>query len=366
MKIGDPPPLSATYSRGLALPGDPDKGISAVGELGFREGQLLQARIAAVGADGKVLLDIGGRLVAARSDSVLELGREVWLEVRQAGVTPWFSPAGQKGAALDLLKLLMTDSRSLAATFQGISSLAADGTLMSVGDLAEIANFFRLFGQNSLAEQAAPEKLVRTMLWLNGLPSSGQPAGPAVSFSEEISSLLALLRSREGNGGISSLLSKPGLENLIRLAEALQSFNAGQSTTAQSFANLFPCFFAQGAGWGEWLIRVDPEQDGQAEKKRKSRRIRFDLFLHMSRLGDVHVRAALVDTSLTAEFLVADEMAQEYFAGLLPELRELLAGLNMSAVLTCQILSANLLHELKSALQEIIGHSSYSIIDITA
>ena len=365
MKIGDSPPVSTAQIRGLSMPGSLDNELNAAGDLGLMTGQLLKARIAAIAPDGKVLLDIGGRMVAARSTAVLEQGQEVWLEVRQTGITPWFSLAGQKGAAQELLKQLLSDPKTLTAAFQGISLLAAEGTTIPAGgDLAAIEQFFKHFAQNALTETASPDKLVRTMLWLKGdaQAGAGQQTEGLASLAADLKSLAAtlLLPGDEGRG-----LTRNGIDHLVRLVESLRAFNAEPLPGGQSFANIFPCYFMQGAGWGQWMISVDEEQG--ADQRKKSRRIRLDFFLHLSSLGDVLVRAALVCDTLAIEFLLADEDVRGHVAAMLPELTKCLAGIGITAGLSCNIISSNLPHEIRNALQERLGlKTSYSIIDITA
>lgn len=366
MKIGEFFPQLGTHIRGITLPGSPGKGLSAVGELGLTVGQLFKARIAATSPDGKVLLDIGGRLVAAQSETIFEQGREFWLEVRQTGVTPWFALAGRKGAAQELIKQLLTDPRALSSMFEEISKLAVDGTpALAGGNLAAIERFFTLFAKNSLAEAASPEKLIRTMLWLKGPVEAGQGGG-GNSLVEDLKSLLAILSQKDEEARLfSPSFSKNSFEHLARLADSMQTLNLELAAAGQSFANIFPCFFAQGAGWGEWLISVD--QDKGSEKRNQAKRIRIDFFLHMSRLGDIHVRAVLVETELLIEFLLADEHVYEYLRSLLPELTACLSGVDVTAGVSCNLMAANFPHGMRKTILERLGlQSPFSIINITA
>lgn len=266
-------------------------------------------------------------------------------------------------AAQELLKQLLADPRTLAAAFQGVSLLTTKKIQGLAGsDLVAAEYFFKLFAQNALSETVSPEKLVRAMLLYKGDYRAAQPESLSSSLVADLKTLAAEVVLQ---GDEEAESTSKGFDHLVRLVEAVKAFNALPVQGGKAFASIFPCFFMQGAGWGEWLISVDEE--GGALQRKQARRVRLDFFLHMSRLGDVLVRAALTGATLSLEFLLADEDVRGHIAAMLPELTKCLADTGVAATLSCSILSSNLQHEMRNTLQERLGlKTSYSIINITA
>lgn len=74
----------------------------------FAPGQLFKGRVAGFTEDNKILLEVDGRLLTAKSVVPLEVGSEVWLETESGGDLPLLSLAAKKGAVQDFLKLFIS------------------------------------------------------------------------------------------------------------------------------------------------------------------------------------------------------------------------------------------------------------------
>lgn len=101
MKVTD-----SSNSHTIHLPITKNGGQLQVSQKGldFALGDMLKARVLSVQADGTAILETNGRTLTAKSFVSLVPGEEMWLEVKEEGVSPLLSLAGKKGAAHDFIK----------------------------------------------------------------------------------------------------------------------------------------------------------------------------------------------------------------------------------------------------------------------
>lgn len=314
------------------------------------QGEVLKGRVIGLTPEGKVLLEIGGRTIEARSEVALRPGSSLWLEVRQSAPL-WLSPAEQKGAAQELLRHYFADP---AAVGKGLRMLFSPGLLQEQPgeSRAGAAAALVAAAQDGIA---APERLLRLLTLLG--PGSGLQPGQAGSRLRELAALLM-----QGKGGAAAGTDLAALHRLAVLFELQTELNGlASAPSTQALFLLFPCFFALGAGWGQWLLSLDQEKGAESGEQTCV----LSFFLEMSRLGEVQIQIRVRGQSLHGEFAVAAEPVLHHLETQLAELRELLGGLGYDpVVLSCRLAGTTLLESLKSSIERAAGLESTRIIDL--
>lgn len=85
----------------------PVQPVGQAGKLQLVPGQLLQGEVVGEDVHGQVLLRLAGEIISARTPVSLEVGEQLWFEVREAGDTPLLALAARKGAVQELLRDIM-------------------------------------------------------------------------------------------------------------------------------------------------------------------------------------------------------------------------------------------------------------------
>ncbi len=85
----------------------PVQPVGQAGKLQLVPGQLLQGEVVGEDVHGQVLLKLAGEIISARAPVTLEVGEQLWFEVKEAGDTPLLSLAARKGAVQELLRDIM-------------------------------------------------------------------------------------------------------------------------------------------------------------------------------------------------------------------------------------------------------------------
>lgn len=341
---GTPSPLAGKNS---AVPGGED--FSRPLLLG--QGQLLRGRVVGLTPEGKVLLEIGGRTMEARSEVALRPGSSLWLEVRQSEPL-WLSPADKKGTALEFLRHYFADPGAMG---KGLRSLFAPNLLQEPTGPGQ-SGLAAAFADAAQGGTAAPESLLRLLALLG--PGSGLQPGQAGSRLRELAG--QLMQAKGEAGPVPELTALHRLGSLLELQSEL---NALPGPSGQALFLLFPCFFAMGAGWGQWLFSLAQEQEeGQGERESV-----LSFFLEMSRLGEMQVQVRVRGRSLYGEFAVATEPVLHHLEPQLAELQGLLEGLGYEPVLlSCRLATTSLLESLKSGIERGAGLENARIIDLLA
>ncbi|MCB2181693.1 MAG: flagellar hook-length control protein FliK [Desulfobulbaceae bacterium] len=318
------------------------------GKQSFSPGELLKAVVNGFTEDGKVLLDIGGRLITAKSMTPLTLNSELWLEVAKGGDQPLLSLAGKKGAVQNFLKSFLAHSQQLSPQ----TSKPALPSLLSTL-LPPSAQGLPLTDQvaaGSIIAAHVDQKPAPEMLKLVAMLLGGKTDIKNELFSTDIKT------------GTEKLLQGTDLhhaEKLIKILSAHHEVNSQPPAPSNENFFLFPCFFASQSGWGEWIFSM--EQDGGEEGN-----YTLAFFLEMSNLGPLTLRASISDRSFSGEFRLRTEKARAFLATQLPELEAILRKQHYSPVsLTCKISSENLVQQLKKTLEEKAAIKRFSLIDVS-
>ena len=349
MKIGGDP----FVLKGIQLPAS---GRSEGGDkpavpasLLFGQGQLLKGEVTGLTQDGKVLLDIGGRIVEARSEVALKPGSTLWLEGQQTEPL-WLRVADKKGAAQEFLRQYCADPAAMGKGLRALLGLAflAD----SEKSLQDQAGVLQNLANAAVGPEADPGRIMRLLTMLDSEGTVGK-----------LHELVALLA--EDRGGVLGKSSAAVMQKLGLLLELQGELNGLPASTQQSQFLLFPCLFAMGAGVGQWLFTLDRGEDQTATGEEPGYTLSF--FLEMSRLGEVQIQLRVKDQALQGECVVNSEAVQEHLAPQLGELEELLGKLGYEPVhFSCRVAKASMLESLKTGLETAAQMDSVRIVDLEA
>jgi|GEM_PF-2713146 len=204
MKITEPSHLSIYKID----PGTGQKAPASKGpdNLPFAPGQLIKGTVAGFTVDGKVLLDVGGQTVTARTLVPLTLGSELWLETGKGDSFPLLTLAAKKGAVQDFLKLFISGTPSPAAGTKGLADLLS---ALLPGLAAKATAGGQLLAGSMIAATNGGEAFPEVIKMLTML--LGSSSGP----QKEITQLLDAL-------GQNKTMLQPGLEDgMEKLAKIL-------------------------------------------------------------------------------------------------------------------------------------------------
>src|SRR3989339_1066485 len=361
MKIEGPTPPF----KGIQLPASGrieggDKTV-APGPSLLGPGQLLRGEVTGFTPEGKVLLEIGGEIVEARSEVALKPGSALWFEVQQTEPL-WLRVADKKGAAQEFIRQFYTDPAAMGKGLRALLGLAF---------LAEAENSFpeqalalQNFANSAMGSEADPGRLIRLLAMLgSGVAAEDGGLGQAGSGPERLQELIALLAGEQG--GVLSKANGAAMQKLGMLLELQGELNALPASTQQAQFLLFPCLFAMGAGVGQWLFTLDRGEDQAAAGGGRGYSLSF--FLEMSRMGEVQIQLRIKGQTLQGECLVNSEEVQEHLAPQLGELEELLGKLGYGAVhFSCRVAKVGMLESLKTAIEMAAQLDSVRIVDLQA
>lgn len=365
MKVGDLFSIKIFQTGGRPETDGAGKTLGASQKFNFTVGQLVKGRVTGFTQDGKVLIDIQGRTVSAKSQLPLKVGSELWLEVRQTEPEPWLVLSGKKGAVQEFLQQILGDKSSVTKAVQTLQLLSHDDkTQLPLELRGEVEGVLKTFGNLSLGSEADPEKVIKLLAWLNaGQAGTGRGLFSA-GLGEQLTKLLETLKQAGGEKTLdkAALL---GIEKLAGLVDSLNSVNSQPPAPNQAPFFLLPCLLAAGAGWGECLVSIDADEGQDALSAAPHLSLTF--FLEMSRIGDIHLQVTVRGKSLRGDFVVADEAVQAHMEKCLPELTELMEKLGYGPVyLGCRVAEDNLIGRLKEALEQRAQLAPVNILDVTA
>ncbi len=362
MKIGNPFTIKEISIVGSKDAVATEQPLSAERQPAFVPGQLFKARIIGSAPDGKIKLEINGQAMTARADLPLKAGTELWLEVRASDKTVWFAPAGKKGAVLDLLRQLLTDGPAPGRALQALETLDEKSAALLP---PEARHILQQMSGHAAGRNADAEAVVRLLSWLRGGQESA--AGPRLfkgRLDEQLLEITTLLHREMEQAGLHSA-ALADVKKLAALLSAQHHLNSQPPLPHQQMFLLFPCFFAGGQGWGEWLFSFEGQgrQDGQAQGDSYS----LSFFLEMCRIGGLHLQARINGKAVQGIFSVTSEAARQHLDNSLPELQEVLETLGYEPVaLACRVSRKNTIQMLKAELAEKVRLRSVNILDITA
>lgn len=359
MKIGGSP----FVLKGIELPAsgrsEDGAGSGPPASFLFGQGQLVRGEVRGLTPDGKVLLDIGGQLVEARSEVALKPGSSLWLEVRQTEPL-WLRAADKKGAAQEFLRQYYADPAAMGKGLRALLGLA----FLSEAEksLADQAGFLQNFANTAMGPEADPDRVIRLLAMLG----SGGIAEENITGQARPDKLQQLIAFLAGDrGGVLGKASGSAVQKLGLLLELQKELNGQPASPQQAQFLLFPCLFAMGAGVGQWLFTLDRGEDQAATGEDRGYTLSF--FLEMSRLGELQIQLRVKGQSLQGECVVGTEAVHEYLAPQLGELEELLGKLGYDTVhFSCRVAKGTMLESLKAAIETAAQLDKVRIVDVTA
>ncbi|MFA6284225.1 MAG: flagellar hook-length control protein FliK [Desulfurivibrionaceae bacterium] len=327
----------------------------------FGQGQLVRGEVLGLTQDGKVLLNIGGQAVEARSEVALKPGSTLWLEVRQTEPL-WLQVADKKGAAQEFLRQYYSDPSAMGKGLRSLLGLAflADAEKSLAGQAGALQNF----ANAAVGAEADPGRIMRLLAMLGGGEAgAGSDTGQAGPAPQKLHELVALLAG--DRGGVLGKSNAAAMQKLGLLLELQGELNGQPASAQQAQFLLFPCVFAMGAGAGQWLFSLDRDEDQAATGEERGYTLSF--FLEMSRLGEVQIQLRVKDQALQGECVVNTEAVQEQLAPQLGELEELLGKLGYGPVhFSCRVAKASMLESLKTGIETAAQLGSVRIVDLKA
>lgn len=330
MKIGDSPiadPGRIRHPYGTGTERQAREAVAGLPEVG----QLLKGRVVTVDAAGVLTVETEFGFLKATAAATLPVGRESWFQVVQGGGSPLLAEAGKTNAVLNLLRIVLP-------------GLVGAGP--SAGPESTQEQAVRAFLEgHAMDGRPDPVKLAKTMAQF--CPSPPREGKAALPLGAEL-------------GGAES----PILQKARHLVEAHAMVNQPGGSAGCDYV-IFPVFFAEQAGKGEWLFSFDrqtPAEEAGGEIATLS------FYLAMSRLGDVHISLATRPQTLSGVITVASEEAASHVRQYLPPLVQALERLTEgTAAITCRCGPVDCLKALKEDLTAKLGQvDRYALIDIRA
>ncbi|MDZ7642743.1 MAG: flagellar hook-length control protein FliK [Desulfurivibrio sp.] len=389
-------------------------------------GSLLKGRVAGFTDDGRVLLELAGQRIAARTSVPLTPGREIWFEVRQGGNDPWLTLADKQGGVHRFLQQAsggLRDFNRLGELLQNLkgevataraggaaaaqqapdqamnqtTGQAAAGGTAAAGGQATAApppggDPASLLARLLLGSAPAPDKIVRlvTMLRADGSAdgereSGGREAGvrpwggasaarqPVLNLPSQLQALAAAARlqaqgSAALGGGASPAESaeaagRDSLAALGRIGGILEAMTALNEQPAP--ANQPPFWLLPvffALDAGAGSWLLSLDQDEESGEEEST----LIFFLEMSRLGELQLKVKIRGERLEGDFMLTQTGAADFLRGRLEELRQRLEALGYQAVFRCHQQDVPLLPTLKAELEKAAGGRPRKLIDIQA
>jgi hypothetical protein len=348
MKVGGPPVID--HSRLLEQVYRAKTAPSALETTSrlLDPGTLLKGRV--LGSDQAGILTIATERgsFTATSSKALAVGQEFWFQVVQTGSGPLLVEAGKANAVLDLLRVLLPEM--LAEVGGGTKALlGANGTQsgtapeLTAGDL----RLLQLLTANALDGQADPGKLIKLISQLQ----LSQPLDEKT-----------LASASKGAMPATDDLASPVLQKLARLLEGHATLNQQPPAATGSDYYLFPVFFAEQAGRGEWLFSYE-QTGGQGDAAFETT---ISFYLTMTQLGDIHLAITSGPKALSGVFTLTTKAAADHVRQLLPQLTAALSPLADNVVITCRTAQFDYLKTMKDDLTAKVGLLHFGLVDVKA
>lgn len=347
-------------------PGGIEKPVPGLSMTHLKVGQLLKGRVVSFGADGKVVLEIGGKTITAMSQADLKAGSDVHLEVKQTGTTPWLALAGKKGIVMEFLRTALSDNSAIGQTAKNLLHMIPTGQEQSALKTSpELEHLLMSLSENTISEKPDIGKLLKMVSWISAAGNDEKSKGPFFARMGELLAEMVATAEKQGGKPGEAAGAGQGLEKLSRMVEMHCRVNSQPVSSDQTPFFLFPCFFSGEAGWGEWIFSMDQEDDPGDRQQQEQYTLSF--FLDMSRIGEVRLKVTLAGKALQGEFSMAGETAVSHMEKHLPNLTQILEKMGFGPVtFSCRVAKTGMFQEFRAALQESAGLESFSILDVKA
>jgi len=326
-------------------------------------GQIIKGTVIKITADSTVQLAIEGEIISVRSQVPLKQGEELLLEIRKGGDVPLLTKAGQKGAILEFVKVVLGSNVNPAKLFNQFISLRNEGGTTTLSDsiLPLVDQVEKGMTQSLIGGESSPEKLLRLLSWFGNTAGINQADSGKLSPALKLPALIEELLSPNM---IKGATLKEELTQLLKVFQGMQNINQQSGGHEQPDIFLYPCFFAGEAGWGEWFSAFHNKKGQQAEGENDAYTLAF--YLKMSSLGDLSLQLTMQSDSLTGQFQFESESKKEYVQSRLPDLVNSLRDYGLNRVsFSCQVAKNNVKQTWLNALADCAHLKELSVLDIT-
>ena len=307
-------------------------------------GRLMKGRVTSLDGSGLLTISTESGTFTASSATPLAVGREFWFQVVQAGSTPLLAEAGKANAVMNLLRVL------LPAMTVGLDGLLAYSAGDVPGSDPEATRIARLLMVNAIDATADPIKLIKTV----SLANQGRlPPSPPFTTVVEPPHIPPS----------SSDAPSPVLQKVTHLLEAHGAVNQQPAPLGGSDYFIYPIFFADQAGRGEWLFSFEQGSNDQESEGVTSN---LSFYLAMTRLGDLHLSLTVRPKGVTGTFTLDSPEAATFVRLQLPQLITTLEPIAGSVVITCRSAPLTSLKSLKDDLAAKIGLERFALVDVKA
>ncbi len=366
IKIGDLFPIKEIEPVRRDVPSSIEKPVPGLSKTHLKVGQLLKGRVVSFGADGKIVLEIGGKTITAMSQATLKAGSDVWLEVKQTGTPPRLALAGKKGIVMEFLRTALSDNSAIGQTAKNLLHMIPTGQEQSALKTSpELEQLLMSLSENTISEKPDMGKLLKMVSWISAAGSNGKSSRPFFARLGELLAEMVASAGKQGGKPGEAAGAGQGLEKLSRMVEMHCLLNSQPVSSDQTPFFIFPCFFSGEAGWGEWIFSMDQEDDSGGRQQQEHYTLSF--FLDMSRIGEVRLKVTLAGKALQGEFSMAGETAVSHMKKHLPNLTQILEKMGFGPVkFSCRVAKTGMFQEFRAALQESAGLESFSILDVRA
>lgn len=363
MRIGDFFPILDQKPQQGQRSAAAERPADALDNLRLAVGQLIKAKVSEAETEGRLLLTMAGKTIPVRSEVPLKPGQDVWLEVRELKPQPRLSLATAKGAAHDFLRLLLADGSGIGRATGLLNSL---GTAAEGGPLARLLTQFPLLENLLGSLQTGDADTLRLVNFLEALRRQTEKSpGPGTAAKQGGGQGLTGAQVGELTVGTQQT------EKLLAQLGSLRGFLASAANVNTHSFNmdglpflLFPCFFSDNAGWGEWLFQRD---ETAKESDPASIPYRLAFFLSMSKIGDLQLDFSVSEDSVSGTLFVENSTVRGHIATALPELQVLLHNLGFTSInLSCAVFRTGMQQAIRERIGQSAGLGSTNLLDVTA
>ncbi|MDD5757600.1 MAG: flagellar hook-length control protein FliK [Desulfobulbaceae bacterium] len=348
MKISGPPVidpgrfLDQTYNRTKVPSATPEQLAHALDP-----GVLVKGRVVSIDQSGTLTVATAQGSFTASSSRPLAVGQEFWFQVVQTGATPTLAEAGKANAVLNLLRVLLPEllTGELTLPLSNLDNAATGKT--TPGLTADESRLLQFLTDTSIDGKANPAKLIQLLSQLElSSPVSEKRLGTDLTNS------LAALRD----------LDAPTLQKVVHLLDSHTAINQQPASIAGSDYFLFPIFFAEQSGRGEWLFSYEKKGGDSGQDSETA----ISFYLSMTQLGDIHLSINARENSLTGTFTLNSEDATSHVQQHLPQLTEALSPLAGKIVFSCRTAKLDCLKTLREDLMTKVGMERFALVDVKA
>lgn len=302
-------------------------------------GTLRKGRVVSVDAGGLLTIASGQGTFTASSAKSLAIGQEFWFQLVSTTGKPVFVEAGKTQSLLDLLRVLLPEM--LASKGEALPALAGGEPNLDLTPNEQ--RLLQWLTANAVDGKPDPAKLIKFLASLSsGTPLAGENAALSLDKGASFPQQSTL----------------PALQKVLQSLDMHAALNQQSPPVAGGEYFLFPVFFAEQAGRGEWLFSY--ENHGEHEGGGGTN---LAFYLTMTQLGDVHLALNSRAKALSGLITLTTQEATAHVRQQLPGLIEALRPFADSVDIRCRTGQFSCLQTIKEDLMAKAGLAYFGLVD---